>query len=292
MNVGPRDGPDGRSDPWPGEVVRLVTRHGKDDCIAPALAGVGLRLVTAEADTDALGTFTGTVPRAGSALEVAARKAVLGLRESGYRWGVASEGSFGPHPALPLVTADDEVVALVDRVTGVVVHGRAVRAAEVAVSGVLGLSDDLAPFVARADLPRHRLSVRPDAAHPRRHHVTSGIGSLDELEGAVRRWSPHGRDGRVVVSTDFRAHVCPSRSAVIAEAAADLALRLGRRCPGCRTPGWGVVRLLDGAPCRWCARPTHTVRAEEWACPACSYRVERARQEATGDPATCTRCNP
>ncbi len=300
MTHEPGAGPDHRrTPPWSGEVARLVTRHGKEVCVAPALAEVGLGVVTAEHDTDALGTFTGSVPRPGTAAEVAVRKAALGLRGSRHGLGVASEGSFGPHPAVPLGTADDEVVVLLDRRRGLVVQGRAVRPAEVAVSAVVGPQDDLAPLLARADLPRHRLTVRPDVPHPRREDVTTGIGCPDELVEAVRRWSRHGRDERVVVSTDFRAHVCPSRRVVIAAAAADLAHRLGHRCPRCRTPGWGVARLLTGAPCRLCGRPTRTVRAAEWACPACAHRLERLEgagradaEDVRGDPATCDRCNP
>ena len=59
-----------------GELVAaLGTRHAKEQVIAPALAQAGVRVVLADIDTDQFGTFSGTIPRAGTQLQAACAKA-------------------------------------------------------------------------------------------------------------------------------------------------------------------------------------------------------------------------
>ena len=59
--------------PYAGAVVALATKHRKQDALAPALGAVpGLRVVVAQGlDTDALGTFTGEIPRSGTPRQTA-----------------------------------------------------------------------------------------------------------------------------------------------------------------------------------------------------------------------------
>ena len=72
--------------------------HRKEEAIAPALmSALGLLVEpTAGLDTDQLGTFSGEIPRSGTMLEVAVRKARLGMSVMGLPLGLASEGTFGP----------------------------------------------------------------------------------------------------------------------------------------------------------------------------------------------------
>jgi hypothetical protein len=81
--------------------------HRKEEAVAPALLStLGLLVVPARGlDTDQLGTFSGEVPREGSMLDVAMRKARLGMSATGLPLGIASEGTFGPHPAIPFFPA-------------------------------------------------------------------------------------------------------------------------------------------------------------------------------------------
>lgn len=77
----------------------LATKHSKERAIArPLRFALGLDIAaTPDLDTDLLGTFSGEVPRVGTALEVCKRKARLGMAGTGLPFGLASEGSFGPH---------------------------------------------------------------------------------------------------------------------------------------------------------------------------------------------------
>ena len=73
-----------RLGPYAGQRCVLATMHGKETAIAPVLLGrLGLVVTTApNIDTDALGTFTGEIPRAGTIREAAVAKARLGMNES------------------------------------------------------------------------------------------------------------------------------------------------------------------------------------------------------------------
>lgn len=107
-----------------GATAALGTLHGKDAQIRPALARVQLRLLVEPIDTDRFGTFSGRIERAGPAERVVVAKATAAAESAGCALGVASEGSFFIHPAMPFATTDLELVALVDRTSGLVVIGR------------------------------------------------------------------------------------------------------------------------------------------------------------------------
>lgn len=94
----------------------LATMHGKEQAIAPVfLASLNLIVLPAKGlDTDALGTFSGEVPRHGTMIEAAVAKARLGMERALLPFGMASEGSFGPHPFFPIIPAGFELLAFVD----------------------------------------------------------------------------------------------------------------------------------------------------------------------------------
>ena len=54
----------------------------------------------------------------------------------------------------------------------------------------------------------------------------------------------------------------PSRMAVIAEIASNLAERLQRLCPKCKIPGWGRISKEKGLKCSWCGSETELVKSE------------------------------
>ena len=83
-----------------GSSVALLTQHGKEKVVAPLLAaaiGCDVVLVTGF-DTDQLGTFTRDIPRSGTQIEAARKKARIGMGLASLPLGLASEGSFGPDP--------------------------------------------------------------------------------------------------------------------------------------------------------------------------------------------------
>ena len=109
--------------PYKGARAVLATMHGKSEVIGPALeARLGMEIVVPPIiDTDTFGTFTGEIPRAGSMYDAALAKARLGMRLTGINVGIASEGSFGPHPAIPFIAAARELLVLIDEERNIII---------------------------------------------------------------------------------------------------------------------------------------------------------------------------
>lgn len=279
--------------PYLGQIAVLATKHEKLPLVGPPLAdAVGLHVEAVAVDTDALGTFTGDIPRQAPPLETAIAKARLGMRSTARALGLASEGSIGPDPTMPFVVLDREIVVLVDDGTGIVVWETHASWDVVAVSTTVGTGDDLGAFLSRARFPDHQLIVRPGdgALHP----IHKGISSIEALTAAVDECAAGSADNLALVETDLRAHACPSRRAVIAVAAKRLARRIATRCPSCGSPGWGRVDVVLGVACAWCGTQVARPRAEIDGCPACDHKATRPviSPDARADPAQCPLCNP
>jgi len=269
--------------PYSGQAVALATQHGKARALAPPLLRrLGLIVEPVCIDTDAFGTFTGTSARTGTASEAALAKARAGMAASGLPLGLASEGSFGPHPWLPFGAGGVETLAFID----------AARGLELTLSAVsrrtnfahLDVADgvDIAPFLARIGFPAHALVVKgPNGAV-----LASGVTDMDAL--ARLAW-PGNR-----LETDMRAHLNPTRMAAIRALAGRLAARLACACPACGCPGYGQMDVLRGLPCSSCNQPTQGVMAIIDGCSACGHRETRPRPDGVtaASPATCDWCNP
>ena len=114
----------GFADRWTGLDFALLTKHGKESVVAPVFREelqAGLRVVDSF-DTDSLGTFTREVPRAGSQLDAARRKAELAIEWTGIPRGLGSEGSFLPGP-FGIVCTNIEVLTLLDREADLEIKG-------------------------------------------------------------------------------------------------------------------------------------------------------------------------
>jgi len=270
--------------------------HGKERALAPPLeTRLGLAVeVPAGLDTDALGTFTGEVPRRGSMRDAALAKARLGMERTGLALGLASEGSYGPHPAALFLEAGLELVVFVDDERGLVVCEQILdedpRFGHVVAADPAGAAD----FLERVGFPSHGLVVGANAPPEPPPRWTKGLRDHAALESAIRDAAAASADGRALVQTDMRAHQNPTRMATLARLAGRLAARLATPCPACDAPGFGVVGVRKGLPCRVCGGPSTLVAAEVLGCAGCDHRCERVPPEREGgaDPRTCTLCNP
>ena len=277
--------------PYAGRRAALATMHGKERAVAPAMAeALGLAVEPAPGlDTDRLGTFSGEVPRPGTMLETALAKARLGLAASGLDLGLASEGSFGPHPVVPFLAGGIELLLFHDAARGLTVHETLVADATNFAHLAATPGESLDAFLARVGFPAHALIVRPNAGG-RTTALAKGIADRTALERAVAAAAAASPDGRALVETDMRAHLNPTRMGSIAE----LARRLATSCPACAAPGWGRTDVARGLPCGLCGSPTEHVLAEIFACAACPHREERPRRDGLreADPMHCPVCNP
>jgi hypothetical protein len=278
--------------PFAGTRVALATLHGKQVAIAPPFAAhLGAQVIAVPLDTDALGTFSGEVPRPGSMRETATEKARRGATALGLRYGLASEGTFGPHPAVPLIAAGHEMLLLLDLESGRIIEeamiAPATNFAHLALPADAAKLDD---FLARIGFPAHAVIVRPDG--PDALPNAKGLTDRAALDDVIARLSEGGRKLRV--ETDMRAHMNPTRMAAIGELADRLARRLAVPCPSCHAPGFGRVDVVRGLPCAECGTPTGLVKAEIFACTDCGHQDSRPRADGLteADPAYCPACNP
>lgn len=289
--------------PYSGAPVALATRHGKERVIGKALAhGLAARLVhLPEIDTDRLGSFCGTVARRGSMREACIAKAEAALRAGGTGLAIASEGSFGPHPAVPFLAVGWECMVFLDPARDLLIEEQllaprtnfAHRLLEPAVAAAADLPGDLPPWLEQVGFPRHALIVRPAAGDggSAQAAIHKGVRSLPGLRAAIAAAAAHGP---VRLETDMRAHCNPTRMASIRRLAFRLVRRIGSPCPQCASPGWGRIGLVSGLPCAWCGEPTPMAKAEQLGCPACDHRLERPRRDGltAADPGHCPACNP
>ncbi len=278
--------------PYAGVTIALATMHGKAEALAPAFAMLGASLEVPESiDTDALGTFSGEIPRLQPPLETAIAKARLAMTATGLPLGLATEGSFGPDPLIGFVSIHRELAVLVDDRHGqVVCEWRNSHETNFA-SHVVGHASELdATRLARWGFPSHALIVRAEPQGP----VVKSLRDRSALDAAIAACIESSPTGQARVETDMRAHLNPTRMSQIAVLGERLVERLRCRCPRCLAPGFGRIDVVTGLPCGWCGRPTAAVLAEIHGCAACRERLRLPRSDGLRecDPAHCDTCNP
>lgn len=283
--------------PYRGRTAVLATKHQKEAVIGPPLSTtLGLSLyVPPNLDTDALGTFTGEIPREGPPRAVAVRKARMGMEAAHMSLGLANEGSFGPFPSWPMVPGDHEILVFVDDERGIEVVEQWLSP-ETNFSSVAVHpedADELAGFLSRAKFPGHGLIVRPHSGL-QEGYLWKGIVDPVVLNEAVARAAAASQDGMAHVETDMRSHMNPSRQQVLTVLARRLGERLSATCPACGTPGWGLIDVVRGLPCESCGAATPLVKAEVCGCARCSHQESKppAHGLAAASAADCEWCNP
>jgi hypothetical protein len=259
--------------PYSGCCAILTTKHAKSIGIAPPLwERLGMSVLEYPLDTDLLGTFSGEVERDGNALECVRRKCEMGLGILGDKaeYGLASEGSFGPHPYIPFLPCDQEILYFIDRKRGFHLH--MVHFSEKTNYQMQALEswEQLQQFAESAQFPSHALIVRPNNRADS-GLLFKGIDTPAALEEAFKESIKASADGKVWVETDMRAQFNPSRMTVIGELTDKLAQRLAILCPSCAAPGWGRIRAEKGLHCEYCDQPTEMIVHEIYGCVSCDH---------------------
>lgn len=271
--------------------VALLTQHGKEQVIVPALErALGCQVNhVAGYDTDRLGTFTRDISRTGTQLEAARRKARIGMDMTGCRLGVASEGIFGPDPYCGMFSLNQELVIWIDDALAIEIVGMATGATNF---GHLLTSDwVLAEAFARtAGFPDHHLVVRPQDESDQR--IRKDIMSWQTLQKAFCWARAQASNGQVFLETDGRANCNPTRMQVIRRAVEDLARKLCTPCPVCNVPGFHLADTVPGLPCESCGSSTREVQADIYRCVKCGHQRTVERREKIAMAGRCDICNP
>jgi hypothetical protein len=265
--------------------------HRKEQVIAPLLLQLGLRTVVPALDTDQFGTFTRDIQRPADQLKTARIKAEAALQITGGDLAIASEGSFGSHPAIPWLPYNREIVLLIDRTHDLEIVGEAVST-ETNFSHTQ--VSDLAAARAFADkvgFPDHGLVVSSGPEAPGLE-IIKGITAATDLSKAVTQMLDCF--GQAHLETDMRAMHNPTRMKVIAQAAKNLVAKMQSSCPQCKTPGFSVVEHLPGLPCAACGAPTRLTLTAIRRCRRCGSEQQELfpHQQQAADPGQCDYCNP
>lgn len=272
--------------------VALLTQHGKESVLVPTLKeSIGCIVTKVEGyDTDLLGTFTRDIPRAGTQIEAARKKARIGMELARLPLGIASEGSFGPDPFTGMLPWNVEILIWIDNEYGIEISAVAQGKTNLANALVTSWKEAEA-FAKTTGFPQHHLMVRPEGENDPR--IRKGIAELTDLKAAFTWAFEQSQNNKAFIETDMRAHANPTRMNNVRIAAEELAKKLSSNCPVCGVPGFWIVERLPGLKCKRCGSPTHETRAEVYGCCKCTHQVtiERTDKEHA-DPGHCDSCNP
>ena len=269
----------------------IVTKHGKEQVIQPLLKGyLGLNANCPEGfDTDQFGTFSGSVERQDGPKATVRKKCLTALEKFSKPIGVATEGSFGAHPASPFLPAHEEWMVFMDLERGIEVYERELSTATVQFSRAFSNLNEAKDFLTSISFPDQRIFIHSDEKmNDQANYPSSLQAAHNEIERLFAQYET------CWISSDLRAHANPSRMKVIETVAEKLVKRLLSACPNCQTPGYGKEDVKRGLPCAQCNFPTSGVQADIFECKSCGFREElnASTYPKNQDPTYCLICNP
>jgi len=280
----------GRSTFFHHRVCAVATKHHKERVIAPILSKeLGVHMVSVSLDTDLFGTFTGEISRSLSPLETLRGKCDLAYKNSGISLIVASEGSFGPHPKLWFVPADEEFIMLKDYDHQIEIVARCMSTETNYSSSEIHNEEELMAFVRKCGFPDHAIILK-SLANPA--SVVKGIKDENLLLTTYSDMRSHGE--MVFAETDMRAMHNPTRMRIIEQACLELIRKIESSCPNCSAPGFDISSFVEGLPCESCGAPTRSALSSHLSCNTCGYFTERKYPlgKEYEDPMYCDFCNP
>lgn len=275
---------------YKNQQVLLASKHEKEKAIAEVfLNKLGCQLCVEAFDTDQFGTFTGEVARPLTPYETCILKAKTAAEQFHYNLSLASEGSFGPHPSLPFVPCDHEIMVFIDRQNNWVIAEQLLSQTSNYAMITIDAQTDLADFLKQVDFPRHALTLQINSS---KELIAKGIQDSKSLFYSLQKG--FARAQHLLLATDMRAMMNPTRMKVLAQLADKLATRIGSLCPGCKIPGFGYKANKGKLPCRMCDAPTSFYELEIWGCIACEYQESKPRKDGLkyAEPGYCDYCNP
>ena len=266
--------------------------HEKEKVLAPVLEqALGVKCVVAkDFDTDVLGTFTGEVNRDDDPITTLRKKCSLAMEMYACDLVVGSEGSFGPHPSLYFVHANDELVLFIDKKNNLEIFARELTTDTNFNGAEVSSESDLLEFATKAKFPSHALILRK--SKDVYTHITKGITDVEFLKKTFNDLI--NNFGIAYVETDMRAMYNPTRMAVIEKAAQKLVDKINSNCPQCSHPGFSVTEVKPGLPCNLCGSTTRSTLSYIFTCQKCSYNKEQMypHNKTLEDPMFCDYCNP
>lgn len=273
----------------------LATMHQKEKAIAPLLEQeLGIKVVVPpNLNTDIFGTFTREIKRQGTQLEAARLKAQKALSLTNETLAFASEGTFGPHPALSYLPCNREIVLLLDKTNNLEVVGQEFSTETNYNQQTIKTLEAAYNFADKIGFPQHGLIVNFNTSTKEEPEIIKGITTEKNLIEAVEKGLTKSPDG-IQLETDMRAMYNPTRMKNIEKATRDLIKKLQQTCPNCGYPGFDITERNKGLPCSICNLPTALTRVEIYQCKHCNFSQEVLFPNGVekADPSQCMYCNP
>ncbi|BAY92496.1 MULTISPECIES: DUF6671 family protein [unclassified Tolypothrix] len=276
-------------------VAILATMHQKEQAIAPILEELNIQIIVPQDfNTDIFGTFTREIERPGNQIAAARLKAEKALELTGKNLAIASEGSFAPHPYIPYLYSNREIVILLDQEKDLEIIGEELSLETNFNHQIAENFTAAYDFALKVGFPEHGLVVSYQESPKDSNEIIKGITTKEKLTEAVNWALNNSPDGKVHLETDMRALYNPTRMKNIAKATQNLLNKIKSQCPQCYTPGFEITERIQGLPCEMCATPTNLLLAVVYQCKKCGFSQEKLFPEDRefADPAQCMYCNP
>jgi hypothetical protein len=276
-------------------VAILATMHQKERVMAPLLEELGMKVVVPDNfNTDIYGTFTREIKRPGTQIEAARIKAEKVLEVTGETLAVASEGSFVPHPSLPYISSNREIVVLIDKQNDLEIIGEEFSIDTNHSYQTISSIDEAYIFANKVGFPQHGLIVMFKQNPIDNSKVFKGITTEDKLAEAVNFVLNNSATGKAHIETDMRAMYNPTRMKNIEKATRNLITKINSLCPQCSAPGFDIRERVQGLPCELCYAPTLLTKSVIFQCKKCGHREDKLYPDGAefADPSQCMYCNP
>ncbi|MDX1427852.1 MAG: DUF6671 family protein [Salegentibacter mishustinae] len=275
-----------------GRTLVIATMHKKEQVISPILEkqlGVYCKTAT-NLNTDNFGTFTGEVNREDTAMATVKAKAMAALNETEETLVVASEGSFGAHPSCFFMSANEEIVILIDTKNNIEIKGWYLTSETNFSQREIRSINDLKEFEENVGFPNHGIIIKAKNGK-NEEEILKEFQSSELLRFKVRELLKMNIP--IIAETDMRAMKNPTRMKAIECATIDLVKNVKSVCSQCYAPGFSVVEVIRGLRCSLCNFPTKSVKAYIYKCQKCDYSCEKPKENVIWeDPMYCDFCNP
>lgn len=271
--------------------VAIATKHQKEVAIAPLLKQyLGLGSYVADINTDVFGTFSGEIKRDLSPIEALKAKCFLAIEHLKCNLVLASEGSFGPHPELFFLPANEEMVLLYDTLNEVFFIGKHLTTQTNFGMMEVFSTQELINFAYHHGFPSHGLILKD--RHENFSACYKGIQDKNKLIKCFEKL--HKTNEKVVVETDMRAMMNPTRLKSIAKATKNLIEKINTTCPKCNYPGFDVAEVKKGLPCEECGMPTKSILSLVYQCKKCAHSTIKMypKDKQVEVAMYCDWCNP
>lgn len=183
----------------------LATMHNKEKVISPLLKEhLGINLIVPQGlNTDVFGTFTREIKRPDTQIITARLKAKKALEMYDKKIALASEGSFAPHPLIPYIYANREIIIFLDRENDLEIIGEVFSVETNFNHQTISSLKEAEEFGTKVGFPEHGLVISLDNIFTGKTEFIKGITSQETLIISVEIAIKNTSDNKFNIETDM-----------------------------------------------------------------------------------------